>query len=105
MTNKFLWAFKLGLFIAVLTWFSFTMYQFGKTVLNGVSVPFTDVPGSIGFGFRVAASFIAVVTVLFYLVKRDFSQVEVLNSFPLDCSVGSCLLDSFSSCWCVGYAV
>ena len=79
--NKSKWAFKIGLFIVVLTWFSFTMYKFGATVLNLTDVPFTDIPGSVGFGFRAAASFIALIVTLFYLVKRELSASEVITSF------------------------
>ena len=61
----------------VLVWFVFTLFQFGKTIYNGVSVPYTDLPGSIGLGFRTAAAFIAIVTTLFYLAKKDLSPAEV----------------------------
>ena len=81
MENKSQWAFKIGLFIVVLTWFSLTMYKFGTTVLNLTDVPFTDMPGSVGFGFRAAASFMALIITLFYLVKRDLSTSEVITSF------------------------
>jgi hypothetical protein len=74
------WALKIGLFLVLLTWLAYTVFQFGKFLLNGVDVPFTDVPGSIGFGFRTAAAFVAFVTVLFYMVKRDFSKTEALTS-------------------------
>lgn len=82
MENKSLWAYKIGLFLVVLCWFSFTMYWFGKSAFPDLDfVPFTDVPGSIGFGFRVAASFIALITIIFYLVRRDFSKTEAITSF------------------------
>lgn len=74
------WIFKIGLFLVVLSWFSFTLYQLSKSIINGVSVPFTDMPGIIGLGFRAAAGFVALVTILFYLVKRGFSLPEVVTS-------------------------
>jgi hypothetical protein len=80
MEPKSYWAFKIGLFLVVLSWFSFTIYQLGKSIFNGIIIPFTDVPGTIGFSFRLAAAFIALVTILFYLVKRGLSQPEVVTS-------------------------
>jgi hypothetical protein len=38
------------------------------------------VPGTVGLGFRTAAGFIAVITILFYLVKRDLSTPEATMS-------------------------
>ncbi len=81
MENKAKWAFKIGLFIVALTWFSYTMYKFGATVLNLTDVPFTDMPGSVGFGFRAAASFMALIVTILYLVKRGLSTCEVVTSF------------------------
>jgi len=43
----------------------------------------TDVPGCIGIGFRTAAGFIALVTILFYLVRRDLSKPEALMALRL----------------------
>jgi len=74
------WALRIGLFLVMLTWLVYTLFKFGMFLLNGVEVPFTDVPGSVGFGFRTAAAFLAFVTVLFYVVKRDFSKAEALAS-------------------------
>lgn len=79
METRSYWAFKIGLFLVALFWFSFTMYQLYSSILNE-AVHFTDIPGSIGLGFRTAASFIALVTILFYLVKRDLSLPEVVTS-------------------------
>jgi hypothetical protein len=41
------------------------------------------VPGCIGLGFRTAAGFIAVVTILFYIVKKDLSKPEALMALRL----------------------
>jgi hypothetical protein len=57
------------------------MYKFGATVLNITDVPFTDMPGSVGFGFRAAASFMALIVTILYLVKRGLSTCEVVTSF------------------------
>ena len=72
---------KVGLLIIALFWFGLTLYQFGRFLFNCVDVPFTDIPGSVGFAFRTVASFIAVVTLFFYVVKRDFSAAEAITSF------------------------
>jgi hypothetical protein len=81
LETRILWAFKVGLFLVVVIWFSFTLYQFGKILQNGIEVPFTDVPATIGFGFRVTASFIAIFASAFYLVKRNFSSASAIASF------------------------
>jgi len=70
---------KVGLFLVALSWFSYTLYRFALSI-TGQIVSFTDVPGTIGLGFRSAGSFIAVVVILFYLVKRDLSAPEVIMS-------------------------
>ncbi len=80
MENNSPWALKIGLFIVVLTWLAYTLFTFGRFLITGVDVPFTDVPGRIGFGFRTASAFLAFITVLFYSVKRDFSRTEAINT-------------------------
>jgi hypothetical protein len=80
MEAKSYWAFKTGLFLVVLFWFSFTIYQLGKGIFNGIDIPFTDVPAAIGLSFRAAAGFIALIAILFYMVKRDMSPPEALTS-------------------------
>lgn len=80
MENQSAWVFKTSLFFVALAWFSFTMYKFGATVLNLTDVPVTDMPGSIGFGFRASASFIALSVSMFYLAKRSLSPTELVTS-------------------------
>ncbi|MGF3522854.1 MAG: hypothetical protein ACQXXJ_07135 [Candidatus Bathyarchaeia archaeon] len=80
MENRSAWIFKASLFFVALAWFSFTMYKFGATVLNLTDVPVTDMPGSIGFGFRASASFIALVVSMFYLARKEFSTTELVTS-------------------------
>ena len=70
---------KVGLFLVALSWFSYTLYRFALSITEQI-VSFTDVPGTIGLGFRSAGSFIAVVAILFYLVKRDLSAPEATIS-------------------------
>jgi len=64
------------------------LYEFANGVINRgpLTVFFilvTDVPGCIGLGFRTAAGFIAVVTVLLYIVKKDLSKPEALMTVRL----------------------
>jgi hypothetical protein len=77
------WSLRVGLFLVSLAWFSYMLYEFANGVINrGPLTVFwilvTDVPGCIGIGFRTAAGFIALVTALFYLVRRDLSKPEAL---------------------------
>jgi hypothetical protein len=76
------------MFLVSLSWFSYMLYEFANGVINrGPLTVFwilvTDVPGCIGIGFRAAAGFIALVTVLFYLLRRDLSKPEVLMALRL----------------------
>jgi hypothetical protein len=70
---------KVGLFLVALCWFSYTLYRFSLSITEQI-VSFTDVPGTVGLGFRSAGGFVAVVTILFYLVKRDLSAPEATMS-------------------------
>ncbi len=75
---------KIGLLIVSLSWFLFTFFEFAKAAFNigqvGFWVPFTDTAGVVGLGLRTAAGLIAVVTVLFYLFRKDLSRPEALMS-------------------------
>jgi len=79
---------KVGLLLVSLSWFSYMLYEFANGIINRgpLEVFFilvTDVPGCIGIGFRTAAGFIAVVTILFYIVKKDLSKPEALMALRL----------------------
>lgn len=82
------WPLRLGLFLVSLSWFSYMLYEFANGVINRGPLTFfwilvTDVPGCIGMGFRTAAGFIALVTILFYIVRRDLSKPEALMALRL----------------------
>ncbi len=86
-TRRYL-PFKVGLLLVSLSWFSYMLYEFANGIINRgpLDVFFilvTDVPGCIGLGFRTAAGFIAVVTILFYIVKKDLSKPEALMALRL----------------------
>lgn len=78
---------KIGLLLVAIAWFLFTVYQFIKGSLHGASAdwPFwivlTDTTGIIGLAFRTAGSFMAVIAVLFYILKRDLSGPEATMTF------------------------
>lgn len=82
------WSLRLGMFLVSLSWFSYMLYEFANGVINRGSLTVffilvTDVPACIGIGFRTAAGFIALVAVLFYVVRRDLSKPEALMAFRL----------------------
>ena len=82
------WSLRLGMFLVSLSWFSYMLYEFANGIINrGPLTVFwilvTDVPGCIGMGFRAAAGFIALVTILFYVVRRDLSKPEALMALRL----------------------
>lgn len=71
-----------------LSWFSYMLYEFANGVINRgpldvFFILITDVPGCIGLGFRTAAGFIAVVTSLFYIARKDLSKPEALTALRL----------------------
>src|SRR4030042_1650727 len=75
------WPLRIGLLMVSLSWFSYMLYEFANGVINRGPLDIffilvTDVPGCIGLGFRTAAGFIAVVTALFYVLRRDLSKPE-----------------------------
>ncbi|HUU86338.1 MAG TPA: hypothetical protein VMX17_01125 [Candidatus Glassbacteria bacterium] len=75
---------KTGLLIVALTWFLFTFYEFTKAAFNIFKGTFwielTDTAGVIGLGFRTVAGFIAVITILFFIFRKDLSKPELMMS-------------------------
>ena len=75
---------KLGLLIAALTWLLFTGYQFLKGAFNIYRdyfwVSLTDTSAALGLGFRTMAALIAVLTVMFFVLKRDLKKPELVMS-------------------------
>ncbi len=79
------WPLKTGLLIVAVTWFLFTFYEFPKAAINIGSqsnfwVFLTDTAGVVGLGFRTVAGLIAVITVLFFIFRRDLSAPETMMS-------------------------
>ena len=75
---------RMGLLIVALTWFLFTFYEFVKGAFNIFKGTFwielTDTAGVIGLGFRAVAGFIAVITILFFIFRKDLSKPETMMS-------------------------
>jgi hypothetical protein len=89
-TNKSGWTIRIGLFLLALAWFSFTFYEFTNGILHNTHpardapvwtwLLFSDTGCGIGLAFRTVGGLIAVITAMFYLVKRDLSESEALMS-------------------------
>jgi hypothetical protein len=82
------WPLRVGLLLASLSWFSYMLYEFTNGIINrGPLTVFwilvTDVPGCIGMASRAGAGLIAVVAILFYIVKRDLSKPEAFMAVRL----------------------
>jgi len=80
-------AFRIGIFLAALAYFSFTFYECTVGILHNAHpgtatywVWVTDTTGMLGMGFRAAAGLIALITSLFFLLKKDLSKLETLMS-------------------------
>ena len=75
---------KLGLLIVALTWLLFTAYQFLKGAFNIFRdyfwISLTDTAGTLGLGFRTMAALIAVLTILFFILKKDLKKPELFMS-------------------------
>jgi hypothetical protein len=75
---------RMGLLIVALSWFLFTFYELIKGAFNIFKGTFwielTDTAGVIGLGFRAVAGFIAVITIMFFIFRKDLSKPEVMMS-------------------------
>ena len=93
---------KTGLLIVVLTWFLYTFYEFTKGAFNiskGVFwIELTDTSGVIGLGFRTVAGFIAVITILFFIFRKDLTKPETMMSIRwIALGEAACFLSLFLS--------
>jgi hypothetical protein len=80
-------ALRIGLLLLALTWFLFTLYEFTKSTLYNIPpnmagfwLLFHETASIVGLGFRTVAGFIAVITILFYLFRRNLSKPEAMMS-------------------------
>jgi len=78
--------FRIGLLLIALSWFTYNLYDFFLGVYNRHTtgrLAYEDIPGSLAIGCAVAASFIIVITVLFFAAKRDLSKPETFMAVRL----------------------
>ncbi len=79
---------RTGIFLIALSWFLFTFYEFINGILHNTHpgphattwLLLSDTASGTGLAFRAVGGFIAVTTVLFFLIKRDLSEPEALTS-------------------------
>jgi len=85
--NRFDWQpFRIGLFLVALSWFFYVVYDNIMGIYNRhITVPLVreDIIGTFGLGFAVAASAIAALTILFYVVNKDLSKPETSMSIRM----------------------
>lgn len=78
------WSLTMGLLIVSLVWFFFNAFNFLKGGFNIYQgrfwIALTDTAGMFGLGFRTMAALVAVITILFFVVKKDLSKPELLMS-------------------------
>jgi len=85
-TNLSSWPLKIGFLLVSLVFFLFNLYEFIFSTLYrspqsaGFWILFTEQSSLIGLAFRLVASFIAVITVVFFITKKDLSWVETKMS-------------------------
>lgn len=82
--NKLDLPLKIGMLIVSLTWLLFTGYQFLKGAFNIYReyfwISLTDTAGALGMAFRTMAALIAVLTILFFVFKKDLKKPELFMS-------------------------
>ncbi|MCW4009055.1 MAG: hypothetical protein NWF05_00335 [Candidatus Bathyarchaeota archaeon] len=75
---------KTGLLLVSVAWFTYTLFQFVSGVIHANNQPWfimvTDTLGTVGLGFRTAASFAAVIALTSYFFTRSMGKAEALMS-------------------------
>ena len=75
---------KIGFLILTVTWLLFTAYHFLRGAFNIYRdyfwISLTDTSGALGMSFRTMAALIAVITVLFFILKKDLTKPELFMS-------------------------
>ena len=79
---------KIGLLLVSAALFSYMIYEFTNGIINRGPLDIffilvTDVPGCIGMASRAAAGLIALVAVLSFMFKKDFSKAEAFTLIRL----------------------
>jgi hypothetical protein len=74
------WPLRSGIFLVLAAWFVYVVYEGVLGIYNRhTTVPLVreDIAATVGLGFVVAASAMAVLVMLFYVLKRDLSKPEL----------------------------
>jgi hypothetical protein len=76
---------RIGFLLVAVSWFLFTGFQFIKGAYNIFRgsffwVSFTDTAGTFGLGFRTMAALMAVLTILYFITRKDLSKPELTMS-------------------------
>ena len=77
---------RIGLLLVVLSWFFYLLYDETMGIFNRhITLPLVneDIVAVIGLGFAVAASAIAVLIVLYYVVGRELSKPELIMAIRM----------------------
>ncbi len=90
-SNKSGLTLRIGFLLVAFAWFSFSFYEFTIAVLHGANpgpqvsawLLTSDTAATLGLGFRAAGGFAAVVTALFYVLKRDLALSETLMALRM----------------------
>jgi hypothetical protein len=86
--RKIDWPLRVGFLFVSFALFSYMLYEFINGFINRGSLEFlfiylTDIPQGVGMAFRTAAGLIAVITFVFYIVRKDLSKSEALMAARL----------------------
>lgn len=74
------WPLRSGIFLVLVAWFVYVVYEGVLGIYNRhTTIPLVreDIAATVGLGFVVAASAIAVLIMLFFVLKRDLSKPEL----------------------------
>jgi hypothetical protein len=106
MIAKADWPFRIGLFFVAFSWFSFNFYEFTMGIFSFVRPAVSNWPivtenvaGVWGFGLRTAAGLIAVIIVLFYIIKKDLSKPEAMMALRIIVILEAAYFLSFFPGW------
>jgi hypothetical protein len=86
--RKMDWSLRVGFLLVSSALFSYMLYEFVNGFINRgpleiLFIYLTDIPQGIGMAFRTAAGLIGVITVMFYIVRKDLSKSEALMAIRL----------------------
>jgi hypothetical protein len=77
---------KAGLLLAVISWFSYIFYDFNILLFNRHTtfpIIIEDTAIAWGLGFRMTAAAIAIIVVVFFVIRKEFSRLEATTGLRL----------------------